>query len=171
MNSIKVETNKAKNITEGIPQVVERLKGIFDTNKEKRICVVGASCSGKTTLMKYFPEAIDMDDLLFGNTDKNLEPLLSQEETDYVCGPWMPEVGQFIHQKAVELINITPGHPVFGTIVFPSDLIVEITVPENLLKERIAKRATNESDVLNMKSQIEEEIEKSGIEKIVVENI
>lgn len=153
------------------PIAVEKISHIFSSNAEKRICVVGASCVGKSTLLGYLPEAVDMDDLLFGNKQKGIVPLLTQQEIDYVCGPWTPEVGQFMTQKAHELIKIEAGHPVFGTIVFPSDLVIEIIVPDNILRERIRRRNSNENDVFNMKAQIESEIEKSGIEKVVVENI
>ena len=153
------------------PAAVEKMKKLFSDNIEKRVCVVGASCVGKSTLLGYLPEAIDMDDLLFGNEQKGIDSLLTQAEIDYVCGPWTPEVGQFMTQKARELIKIEPGHPVFGTIVFPSDLVIEVTVPEDILRERIRRRNTNENDVFNMKAQIEAEIENSGIEKIVLENI
>lgn len=162
---------KAQLKIEQIPPVVEKIKKLFIDNIEKRICVVGSSCVGKSTLLSYLPEAIDMDDLLFGNKQKRINPLLTQEERDYVCGPWTSEVGQFMTKKAHELIKIEAGHPVFGTIVFPSDLVVEITVPDNILRERIRRRNTNENDVFNMKAQIESEIEKSGIEKVVIENI
>lgn len=163
-----------ENITPQIeqpPLAVEKMKKLFADNIEKRICVVGASCVGKSTLLGYLPEAVDMDDLLFGNKQKGIVPLLTQKEIDYVCGPWTPEVGQFMTRKSHELIKIEAGHPVFGTIVFPSDLVVEITVPDNILRERIRRRSTDEKGVFNMKAQIESEIEKSGIEKIVVENI
>ena len=163
-----------ENITPKIeqpPLAVEKMKKLFVDNIEKRICVVGASCVGKSTLLGYLPEAVDMDDLLFGNKQKGIVPLLTQQEIDYVCGPWTPEVGQFMTRKAHELIKIEVGHPVFGTIVFPSDLVIEITVPDNILRERIRRRDTDEKDVFNMKAQIESEIERSGIEKIVVENI
>lgn len=153
------------------PSAVEKMKKLFADNIEKRVCVVGASCVGKSTLLGYLPEAVDMDDLLFGNRQKGIEPLLTQQEIDFVCGPWTPEVGQFMTKKAHELIKIEAGHPVFGTIVFPSDLVIEITVPDNILRERIRRRNTDEKDVFNMKAQIESEIEKSGIEKMVVENI
>ena len=163
-----------ENITPKIeqpPLAVEKMKKLFADNIEKRICVVGASCVGKSTLLGYLPEAVDMDDLLFGNKQKGIVPLLTQKEIDYVCGPWTPEVGQFMTRKSHELIKTEAGHPVFGTIVFPSDLVVEITVPDNILRERIRRRNTDEKDVFNMKAQIESEIERSGIEKIVVENI
>ena len=163
-----------ENITPKIeqpPLAVEKMKKLFVDNIEKRICVVGASCVGKSTLLGYLPEAVDMDDLLFGNKQKGIVPLLTQKEIDYMCGPWTPEVGQFMTRKSHELIKIETGHPVFGTIVFPSDLVIEIAVPDNILRERIRRRNSNEGDVFNMKTQIESEIEKSGIEKVVVENI
>lgn len=153
------------------PLAVEKLRKVFTDNTEKRICIVGSSCVGKSTLLEYLPEAIDMDDLLFGNKQKGIDPLLTKQEIEYVCGPWTPEVGQFITKKAHELIKIEAGRPVFGTIVFPSDLIIEVTVPDNILRERIRRRETSEDDVFNMKAQIESEIEQSGIEKIIVENI
>ena len=163
-----------ENLTQTIeqpPLAVEKIKKLFADNIEKKICVVGSSCVGKSTLLSYLPEAVDMDDLLFGSKQKDISPLLTQKEIDYVCGVWTPEVGQFMTQKAHELIKIEAGHPIFGTIVFPSDLVIEITVPDNILRERIRRRDTDEKDVFNMKAQIESEIEKSGIEKIVVENI
>jgi len=164
MENLKVTTKKP-------PVAVEEISRIFSSNVEKRICVVGVSCVGKSTLLNYLPEAVDMDDLLFGNKQKGIEPLLTQNERDYVCGPWTPEIGQFMTKKARELIKIEAGHPVFGTIVFPSDLVIEISVPDNILRERIRRRNSNEQDVFNMKAQIEAEIKTSGIEKIIVKNV
>jgi ATPase subunit of ABC transporter with duplicated ATPase domains len=103
---------------EKTPKAVEELKKLFAQNIEKRICVVGASCVGKSTLLSYLPEVVDMDDLLFGSKQKAILPLLTQKEIDYVCGPWTPEVGEFMKQRAHELIKIEAGHPVFGTIFF-----------------------------------------------------
>lgn len=160
-----------ENTHEKAPGAVAILRRILVSNTDKRICIVGASCVGKSTLLRYLPEAVDMDDLLFGNTQKGIEPLLTPEEREYVCGPWTPAVGEYMTKKAHELIHITPGQPVFGTIVFPSDLVVEITVPDAILRERIRRRNASEQDVLNMKAQIESEIERSGVEKIVIENI
>ena len=152
------------------PTAVEKISHIFSSNAEKRICVVGASCVGKSTLLHYLPEAVDMDDLLFGNEQKGIKPLFTQQERDYVCGPWTPEVGQFMTKKAHELINIEAGHPVFGTIVFPSDLVIEISVPDAVLRERIRQRNAHEQEVFDMKRHIETEIERSGIETIVIDS-
>ena len=103
-----------------IPNSVIILRKIFEENKDKRICVVGSSCVGKSTLLSYFSEVLDMDDILFGNKKKGVLPKLTKDEIDYVCGPWNVEVGEFIKRKAKENINIEKGRPVFGTIVFYS---------------------------------------------------
>ncbi len=155
---------------EHFPAPAQKLRELFTENIGKRICVVGPSCVGKSTMLSYLPEAIDMDDLLFGSKEKGLTPLLTPQEIEYVCGPWTPEVGQFMKKRAVELIQIKAGRPVFGTIVFPSDLVIEITLPDELLRQRIQQRGGNENDVFNMKKQIEAEIEQSGAPKIVLQN-
>jgi ribose 1,5-bisphosphokinase PhnN len=156
---------------ESFPLAAITLSKIFSENSDKRICVVGPSCVGKSTLLKYLPEAVDMDTILFGDKSCSVPSLLSEEEINYVCGPWTPEIGLFMADKARELICIEAGRPVFGTIVFPSDLIIVITLPDDILIERIYQRGSNMEDVFNMKKQIEEEVNNSGIEKIVVENI
>lgn len=154
-----------------IPKVVLELRKIFFENKDRRICVVGSSCVGKSTLLNFLPEAIDMDHILFGDKEKRIEPKLTQEEIEYVCGPWDEKVGQFMMQKAKENIQIEKGKPVFGTIVFDCDLVIEITVSDEILGQRVKARNANLQDVLNMKKQIEDEIEKSGKPKVVIENI
>ena len=73
-------------------------------------------------------------------------------------------------KKAHKLIKVEASHPVFGTIVFPSDLVIGIAAPDNILRERIRRRNTDAQDIFNMKAQIESEIKKPGIEKIIVEN-
>lgn len=58
-----------------ISNLETELKKIFDENKDKRICVVGTTCTGKTTLINKLNIGCDMDELIF--------PLLSKEERDY----------------------------------------------------------------------------------------
>ena len=48
----------------------------FDKNKDKRILVLGTTCTGKTTLIKSLGVGLDMDKVIF--------PLLTKEESDYV---------------------------------------------------------------------------------------
>lgn len=51
--------------------LIDGLDKIFEENKDKRICVVATSCAGKSTLLKFFEDAKDMDEELF--------PLLTKE--------------------------------------------------------------------------------------------
>ena len=69
--------NSLENGNEKLPVAVERLSQIFHDYIEKRVCVVGSSCVGKSTLLEHFPEAVDMDDLLFGSEQKGIVPLLT----------------------------------------------------------------------------------------------
>ena len=164
-----MENNEIK--IEHIPSAVLKLRQIFDSNKDKRICVVGPSCIGKTTLLKYLPDAVDMDELIFGSQEKNIAPSITKEEIDYVSGSWTPEIGKFMTEKARGSVEIKPGVPVFGTVVFPADLIVELTLPDEKLREYIRRRDSNEIDVFNMKKQIEDEIKHSLVPSLKIENM
>lgn len=57
--------------------IVHKLSEIFNNNRDERICVLGTTCVGKTTLIKEMNVGQDMDELIF--------PLLSEEEKEYVC--------------------------------------------------------------------------------------
>ena len=65
--------------------MIEELSRIFENNKDKRICVLGTTCTGKTTIIDTLHIGEDMDELIFP---------LTKEENDYVCQtPWTPEIG------------------------------------------------------------------------------
>lgn len=67
--------------------IIYKLREIFDNNKEKRICVLGTTCTGKSTFINEMNIGQDMDELIF--------PLLSEEEKEYVCTtPWTEEIGK-----------------------------------------------------------------------------
>lgn len=106
---------------------IDELKKIFNNNKNKRICVIGTTCIGKSTLLEYLPECYDMDEIIF--------PLLTEEETNIVCStPWTKEIGEYMDKLAKEKIIIECGHPVFGTVLLDADLIVLLTIDDNKLK-------------------------------------
>ena len=68
-------------------EYIEELKEIFNNNKDKRILVIGTTCTGKSTLIKNLGMGLDMDKVIF--------PLLTKEESDYVCQtPWTKEIGE-----------------------------------------------------------------------------
>lgn len=154
MNRQNKEIQRAKE------NLISRLAKILDLNRDKKIVVVGTTCAGKSTFVKSIEGVRDMDSLLF--------PQLSQEEKDYVCSnPWTEEIGRTMVKLARERVKVEPGKPVFGTVVLDSDLIIELKISDDLLRERSASRGVNFDDAKNMQKQIESEIKQSGIRAIV----
>lgn len=142
--------------------VIDEIKEAILKNNDKRICVVGTTCIGKTTLLKSFPFCCDMDELLF--------PLLTDKEEEIVCGsPWTEEIGQYMDSLAKERIKIEVGHPVFSTVLLDSDLYIVLVAQEKVLKERTKLRGTDYESSLNMQNKIIKEIEKTNIPHIKIE--
>jgi len=140
-------------------KIISELKHILDCNKDKRIVVVGTTCTGKTTFLKSISGCFDMDELVF--------PKLSKEEVDYVCQtPWTSKIGETMSRLAKERVAVESGKPVFGTIALDCDLIVYLKISDKLLKKRAKLRGVNFSDAKNMQKQIEKEIKESHISVI-----
>ena len=130
---------------------IEQLIEIFEENRDKRICVLGATCTGKTTLIKGTNIGLDMDEEIF--------PLLTEEETEYVCRtPWTQEIGNRMDELVRTKLSIKQGTPMFGTVLLDCDLIVYLHINDDLLLERTKLRNTDFSNAKNMQQKIEEEI-------------
>lgn len=141
---------------------VEDLLRIFYENKDKRICVLGTTCTGKSTLINNLNIGEDMDKLIF--------PLLTQEESDYVCQtPWTEEIGKKMDELVRTKLVIQPGTPLFGTVLLPCDLIIYLHINDEVLLERTTLRNVDFENAKNMQSKIEQEIYDSNIEKVVLE--
>lgn len=141
---------------------IEQLIEIFEENRDKRICVLGTTCTGKTTLIKGTNIGLDMDEEIF--------PLLTQEETEYVCRtPWTQEIGNKMDELVRTKLSIKQGTPMFGTVLLDCDLIVYLHINDDLLLERTKLRNTDFSNAKNMQQKIEEEIKKSNIPTMYVE--
>ena len=141
---------------------VEQLIEIFEENRDKRICVLGTTCTGKTTLIKGTNIGLDMDEEIF--------PLLTPEETEYVCRtPWTQEIGNRMDELVRTKLSIKQGTPMFGTVLLDCDLIVYLHINDDLLLERTKLRNTDFSNAKNMQQKIEEEIKNSNIPTIYVE--
>lgn len=141
---------------------IEQLKTIFEENKDKRICVLGTTCTGKTTLINKINIGLDMDKEIFS--------LLTQEETDYVCQtPWTEEIGNKMDELVRTKLKIQPGTPMFGTVLLDCDLIIYLHINDELLQERTKLRNTDFNNAKNMQKKIEEEIKKSNIPTIIIE--
>jgi dipeptidase E len=140
--------------------LADNLRRVFEANKDKRIAVVGTTCTGKTTFIELMEGCFDMDALVF--------PKLTKEEADYVCQiPWTPEIGNTMNRLAKERVVIEAGKPVFGTVVLDCDLVVYLKISDWLLRQRTGLRGVDFNDAKNMQNQIEKEIRESG--KPVVE--
>lgn len=141
---------------------IDELIYIFEQNKDKRICVLGTTCTGKTTLINSTNIGLDMD--------KEIFPLLTQEETDYVCqSPWTEEIGDKMDELVRTKLSIKKGMPMFGTVLLDCDLIVYLHINDELLLERTRLRNANFDNAKNMQQKIEEEIKKSNIPTMYIE--
>ena len=141
---------------------IEELRQIFIDNKDKRICVLGTTCTGKTTLINESNMGVDMDEEIF--------PLLTEEETEYVCQtPWTEEIGNKMDELVRTRLSIKPGIPMFGTVLLDCDLIIYLHITDELLLERTKSRNVDFNNAKNMQLKIEEEIKKSNIPTIYIE--
>ena len=158
-NSKKFQSVNAENCHNSpvFQKTLARLEALLNANSNKRVVVLGTTCSGKTTLLKYISSAVDMDKLIF--------PLLNKEEAEYVCQePWTEEIGKTMNRFVREKIKVQAGTPVFGTVLMDCDLVVYLKLDDNLLLSRTASRGVSFNDAKNMQAQIESEILKSGID-------
>ena len=141
---------------------IEELKQLFIDNKDKRICVFGTTCTGKTTLINESNMGVDMDEEIF--------PLLTEEETEYVCQtPWTEEIRNKMDELVRTRLSIKPGVPMFGTVLLDCDLIVYLHITDELLLERTKSRNVDFNNAKNMQLKIEEEIKKSNIPSVYIE--
>lgn len=144
--------------------MIDDLIEIFNNNKDKRICVLGTTCTGKTTILKESKIGLDMDEEIF--------PLLSEEETNYVCTtPWTEEIGAKMDELVRSRLVIKPGVPMFGTVLLDCDLIVYLHISDELLYERTVLRNADFMNAKGMQKKIEEEIRSSNIDAITLEVI
>lgn len=141
---------------------ISELKKVLEQHADKRVCVIGTSCTGKSTYLKYANNGLDMDEIIF--------PLLTAEEKDYVCQtPWTEEIGETMDRLVRERIKIKEGQPVFGTVIIDCDLIVYLNISDDLLRKRTMSRGVNYIDAKKMKDNIERDLEKVNIPVISVD--
>lgn len=137
----------------------EELRKILDKNKDKRVVIIGTTCTGKSTLSGKIKNAKDMDAIVF--------PLFTEEEKNIVRSrPWTPEIGDTMIRLVREKVKVNIGEPMFSTVVLDSDLIVYLKISDKLLNDRVDSGDSDFKDAKNMQKQIEEEIEKSKIPSI-----
>lgn len=129
-------------------ETINALEAIFEKHKEERICVLGTTCCGKTTLLKKIPNCVDMDEALW--------PLLTQEEIDFVCQkPWTNEIGEYFDKLIYTKVKVAKGKPMFGTVILDCDVVVYLDIADDVLEAHCEERNVSLADAKNMKSAIE----------------
>jgi len=133
-------------------KIKSELVKIFDRYYDKKICVLGTTCCGKSTLQSQFIEAVDMDESLW--------PTLSKEEESYICQkPWTNDIGKFTSKLVKERVVIKPGHPLFSLILLDCDVIIYLGISDTLLQKHCRQRNASFEDAKNVKYAIESTIE------------
>ena len=141
---------------------LEEIRQNFNNNKDKRICVLGTTCTGKSTLIKELNIGIDID--------KEIYPKLTREEIEYFDNtPWNEEVGNKFDELVKSRLNIIPGIPMFGTVLLDCDLMIYLHINDELLLERTKSRNVDFINAKNMQQAIEDEIKNSSIPVITIE--
>lgn len=129
---------------------------------DQRVAVLGPPCVGKSSILRHIPEALDMDTILF--------PQLSPAEKQLVFRkPWSPSVGKEMKRLACSKIVVSPGRPVFATVVIKVDFIIYLKIDDSLLQKRVVLRQDRQQsfeDVRGIQRQLEVDILKSGIPSI-----
>lgn len=134
----------------------QKLQELLNKNEDKRVVVIGTTCTGKSTFLTSIKGAHDMDELIF--------PQLSKEEADYVnSSPWTEEIGRTMDRLAKERVKVKSGEPVFGTIIFDCDLLVNLKISDSLLRKRVESRGVSFNDAKRMQKQIDMQIKESRI--------
>ena len=132
-------------------KILSELAIIFDRYYDKRICVLGTTCCGKSTLKSQINEAVDMDDILW--------PTLSKAEESYICQkPWTKDIGKFTSKLVKERVVIKPGQPLFSLILLDCDIIVYLGISDELLQKHCQQRNASLEDAKNVKYAIERAI-------------
>lgn len=130
-------------------ETINALNAIFDKHKNDRICVLGTTCCGKSTLQKQIPGTVDMDEALW--------PQLTKEEEAFICQkPWTREIGDFTRKLVKERVAIKAGQPIFSLILLDAEVIVYLDISDELLAEHCKKRGNDFQDAKNVKDAIED---------------
>jgi predicted ATPase len=144
----------------------KKLVELIRENREKRVIVVGTTCSGKPTMLNKLHDAglaaLDMDRIVFPRLDGADRKAVERT-------PWTEEIGMLMERLSRKHVVVEPGKPVFGTVVFDCDLIIYLKISDDLLRTRNYLRGARFDDAKGMQLQIEANVKKSGIPTIELE--
>lgn len=129
-------------------ETINALNAIFEKHINDRICVLGTTCCGKSTLQEQISGAVDMDEALW--------PQLTKNEEAYICQkPWTREIGDLTRKIVKERVAVKVGQPIFSLILLDCEVIVYLDISDELLAEHCKKRGSDFQDAKNVKDAIE----------------
>lgn len=135
-------------IITSVQETINTLNAIFEKHKNDRICVLGTTCCGKSTLQEQIPGTVDMDEALW--------PQLTKDEEAYICKkPWTREIGNFTSKLVKERVSVKVGQPIFSLIQLDCEVVVYLDISDELLAEHCRKRGSSFQDAKNVKDAIE----------------
>ena len=135
-------------------KTADSLKAILEKHRDKRVCVIGTMCCGKTTLIKQLTgyNCIDMDDEFWPQASK-------KEYEFYSKRPFTKEMNRSLYNLFCERVLLKPGYALFGIYILDCEVVVYLDIPEKLLREHCEKRGdTDFTDAHNIKKWIEEDL-------------
>lgn len=138
------------------------LRRVLHGHTDQRVAVLGPPCVGKSTILRHIPEALDMDMVLFLQLSPGEKQLVFRK-------PWSPSVGKEMKRLACSKIVVSPGRPVFATVVIEVDFIIYLKIDDSLLQKRVVLRQDRRQsfeDVKGIQKQLEADILKSGIPSV-----
>jgi len=135
-----------------IGDTVNTLCAIFEKHRNERVFVLGTTCVGKTALLEYFPDGVDMDAIAFQNITAEESEIISRQ-------PWTKEIGDTVDKIVYRNVKVAPGKPVFGTVIVDCDAVVYLDISDERLAEHCKSRSVDFQDAFNMKKAIEKDFE------------
>jgi len=145
-------------------RIIHRLRTIFAENADKRICVVGVSCTGKSTLLRDLPECVDGDSIVWDTLPEDVYEKLSRSPT-----PWDEETLNTWKEWYIKAdFDIKPGQPVISVWVEDCDLVVYLTLSESEYLKRVTMRGRNVKEMLKQRAELDKVVRECGLPVIVV---
>ncbi|GHV06060.1 hypothetical protein FACS1894217_04020 [Clostridia bacterium] len=134
-------------------ETLNTLKAIFERHKDERICVIGTTCAGKTTLVNLLADyhCVDMDAVLWPNLPEHETAHLNE----LLQKPWCKELGDEVDRLTYKYLKAEPGCPLFSSVIVDCEAVVYLDITDDLLLAHCKKRNVAFEDAQKMKVAIE----------------
>lgn len=136
-----------------VNETLNTLRVILEKHKEDRVCVIGTTCAGKSTLLNQLPEynCEDLDEVLWPNIPEEEKELMNH----LLKMPWTTELGNEIDRLVYKFGRVKPGYPLFSTVILDCEAVVYLDISDELLAAHCEKRGVGFEDSKNIKEAIE----------------